>query len=213
MPASSRNSVSFCLFVVFEEKISHVDEARLQAIPGLQKVYLYTPDRAHDPFLNDGAPPPLALQFYFRTLAELEAARYDALGLGGAASCQAMQVRTYVAEPVREPYCTYLVGYEGPAEDPAAWLAYYLAHHPPLMGKLPGIRELEIYTPVEWGGAAPWRKVNWLQRNKVAFDDAAALTAALESPVRREMRADYARLPRFSGAVKHYAMATRRLLS
>jgi hypothetical protein len=47
-----------------------------------------------------------------------------------------------------------------------------------------------------------------MQRNKVAFDSAEALTAALNSPVRKEMRADYAALPPFSGRVTHYPMAT-----
>ena len=204
--------MSFCLFAVFGEPLS-VDEERLARIPGLEKAHVYTPDRAHDPFLNDGAPPPLALQLYFRTLGALEAVDYPALGLAATATCQAMRVRTFVSQPVRQPYCTYLVSYEGPAEDPAAWHARYLAHHPPLMAKLPGLRELEVYEPVAWRAAVPWTRVDYLQRNKVAFDDAAALSAALDSPERRAMRADYAKLPKFSGAVKHYPMATRRLLS
>jgi hypothetical protein len=76
------------------------------------------------------------------------------------------------------------------------------------MAKLPGIRELEIYTPVQWVCAPGWRRMECMQRNKVAFDSAEALTAALNSPVRKEMRADYAKLPAFSGRVTHYPMAT-----
>ena len=45
------------------------------------------------------------------------------------------------------------------------------------------------------------------------FDSAEALTAALNSPVRKEMRADYAKLPAFSGRVTHYPMATSVLSS
>ena len=82
-----------------------------------------------------------------------------------------------------------------------------------MMARLPGLRELEIYTPVVWVAQTPWRKVDFLQRNKVAFDSAAALSDALDSPVRREMRADFGQLPPFSGAVKHYPMSTRLLLS
>ena len=108
-----------------------------------------------------------------------------------------------------QPYCTYLVAYEGPAEDEAAWHAHYLAHHPPLMARLPGICELEIYTRVDWVAPPAWRRAHCMQRNKVAFDSPEALTAALHSPVRQAMRADYARLPPFSGAVRHFAMATR----
>jgi uncharacterized protein (TIGR02118 family) len=109
-----------------------------------------------------------------------------------------------------EPWCTYLVRYEGPAEDPQAWLARYLAHHPALMLRLPGIRELEIYTAIDWIGAMPGRRVRSLQRNKVAFDSPDALNAALDSPERRAMRADYAQLPPFSGRVLHFPMLTRR---
>jgi hypothetical protein len=48
-----------------------------------------------------------------------------------------------------------------------------------------------------------------MQRNKVVFDSPEALTAALHSPVRHEMRADFNAFPPFSGPVRHYAMATR----
>jgi hypothetical protein len=76
------------------------------------------------------------------------------------------------------------------------------------MAKLPGIRELEIYTPLEWRCPSHLRRVRHLQRNKVAFDSRAALAAALDSPVRREMRADFARFPPYRGRVTHYAMST-----
>ena len=66
-------------------------------------------------------------------------------------------------------------------------------------GELPGIRELEIYTPMN-GGPPQLRRVRHLQRNKVTFDSRAALEAALASPVRLEMRADFARFPAYSGA-------------
>jgi hypothetical protein len=51
-----------------------------------------------------------------------------------------------------------------------------------------------------------------MQRNKVAFDNPAALTAALESPLRHEMRAHFRALQRFSGGVTHFPMSTRAVL-
>jgi hypothetical protein len=48
-----------------------------------------------------------------------------------------------------------------------------------------------------------------MQRNKVAFDSPDALKAALNSPVRHEMRADFKSFPAFSGPNMHFAMATR----
>jgi uncharacterized protein (TIGR02118 family) len=201
--------VSFCLFAVFSEPFEGIPPL-VRGIRGLDRLHVYTPGRAHDPFLDDGAAPPLVLQLYFDSLPLLEAACAGALR-PAQASCevQAMLVRAFpVPQPRQDPLCTYLVAYEGSAEDEEAWHAYYLAHHPPLMAKLPGIRELEVYTPVQWACPEGWRQSRCMQRNKVAFDSAEALTAALSSPVRKEMRADFAKLPAFSGRVTHYPMAT-----
>ncbi|HEV2301806.1 MAG TPA: EthD family reductase [Stellaceae bacterium] len=205
--------------------------AILKRAPGLEKALLFTPERAHDPYLDDGPPPILAAQLYFAEIAALEAAlaRRGPLqpladageipSLAGAqATQQAMLARIF---PVPDPQprtpaggfpCSYLVAYEGAAQDPDLWLAYYLEHHPPLMARLPGVREIEIYTRLDWCGFLPFRRALHLQRNKVAFDDKAALDAALDSPARHEMRADFAKFPPFDGRVSHYAMATRRLL-
>jgi hypothetical protein len=54
------------------------------------------------------------------------------------------------------------------------------------MARFPGIRQIEIYTRLDWLGALPWRRVDYMQRNKVVFDSPAALKAALNSPVRHE---------------------------
>jgi hypothetical protein len=107
------------------------------------------------------------------------------------------------------PYCTYLVSYEGEAEDLNAWLDHYLDKHIEHMARFPGIRELEVYTRLDWISQLPWPRVNFMQRNKVAFDSPAALTQALHSPVRHEMRADFKAFPPFTGPVNHFAMATR----
>jgi hypothetical protein len=112
-----------------------------------------------------------------------------------------------------EPYCTYLVSYEGEADDLNAWHAHYLERHTRQMAMFPGIRELEVYTRLDWVSRLPWPRVNFMQRNKVAFDSAAALDRALNSPVRHQMRADFKTFPRFSGPNTHYAMATRLLES
>ena len=179
--------------------------------PSCRRALLHTPAQAHDPFLDDGTPPATVAQLYFDSIAELEAA---AVALGRDwIGAEAMSVRSF---PVPEPripacgaYCTYLVAYEGPAQDEAAWHAHYLADHPPLMARLPAIRELEVYLPLDWRCPPQLEARRHLQRNKVAFDSTEALTAALNSPVRQEMRASYASLPAFSGGVTHYPMITR----
>ena len=198
------------------------------ATPGLQQALLYQPEHASDPYLDDGAPPLLGLQLDFADIAVLEAAlgphghlqalavRDDFPSLARAsAHQQAMVTRRFPVSdpafqtPAGQPFCTYLVAYEGAADDLPAWLAYYIAHHPPIMARFPGIRGIEIYTRLDWCGALPWPRADCMQRNKVVFDSPAALTAALNSPVRHDMRADFKNFPPFTGRNTHYPMATR----
>jgi len=227
--------MDFCLFI---EHGPGADAARLQAlleapdtarrlggIPGLSSALAHTPARAHDPFLAAAPPPALVLQLYFDRLLALEAAAARGGPLGALAESLAQAAgepgawetvltRRYpVPQPrpadATESWCSYLVAYEGPAVDAHAWMHHYLTQHPPLMRQLPGLRELEICSPLEAVAFLPGRRLRQLQRNKVAFDSPQALDAALHSPVREEMRRDFTAFPPFSGKVTHHAMTTR----
>jgi hypothetical protein len=227
--------MTLCWFAQADAPNATVTEAELRwvaetiaPVPGVTEALLYTPAMTHDPYLNDGPPPALALQIYFNAIEHLEAAlsaggplmafadpaRLPSLS-GAAFTQQAMLCRSFAVPdkvfrtaPGAFP-CTYLVAYEGSAEDLPAWLSHYLAHHTVIMTRFPGIRRVEVCTRIDWCGALPWRRVDHMQRNKVVFDDADALTAALNSPVRHEMRADFANFPPFTGPVSHFPMATR----
>jgi len=191
--------------------------------PGLANGLIFTPSTTSDPYLNDGAPPVLGLQLDFADIADLEAGlardgnlqALPELLAGADVAQQAMLTRHFPVPdaqfrtPPGEPHCTYLVSYEGEAEDNNVWLSYYIAHHPPIMARFPGIRQIEISTRLDWCGFLPFRRVDYLQRNKVVFDSPAALTAALNSPVRHEMRADFKNFPPFSGGNTHFPMLTR----
>lgn len=200
----------------------------LKNTPGLIEARLHTPAVAHDPMLDDGAPPALVIQLFFETIDALETAcapqgylqrlaRTDAvLALNGHAGSQvtqqAMLVRPYPVPAVASPSvtrCTYLVTYEGPADDTAAWLWQYLDGHPALMARLPGIRGIEIFSRLDWCGFLPWPRVGMMQRNQVVFDDPEALSAALNSPLRAEMREHFRGLPPTHGAVTHFPMLTQ----
>ena len=195
----------------------------IAATPGLSRGLIFTPSTTSDPYLNDGPPPSLGVQLYFDDVAAMEAAlapggHLQALpareALAGEATQQAMLVRPFAVPdpafrtPPGELPCTYLVAYEGQADDLNAWLAYYIGSHPPIMARFPGIREIEIYTRIDWCGFLPWRRVDHLQRNKVVFDSPSALTEALNSLVRHEMRADFAKFPPFTGPNTHFPMST-----
>jgi uncharacterized protein (TIGR02118 family) len=202
-------------------------EQVVTATPGLARGLICTPAQTHDPYLDDGRPPALALQLYFADIAALQAvvapggylqalAAPDALpSLRGAAVMQqAMLACAFPVPDARsasEQRCSYLVTYEGVATDMNAWIAHYSEHHTAIMARFPGIREIEVCTPIDWRGSLPWPRVDAMLRNKVVFDSPEALTAALNSPVRHDMRADFQRFPPFAGEVTHFPMATRSL--
>ncbi len=208
--------------------IDAATEARLADLlaqtPGAGEILIHTSASTHDPYLDDGPPPTLALQVYFDDIAALEAACAKAghlqalqAALPGltSASQQAMLARafpvpdaTFRTPPGAKP-CTYLVAYEGQAENLNAWLDYYIASHPPIMARFPAIRQIEICTRIDWITHLPFPAISHMQRNKVVFDDQTALTAALNSPTRHEMRADFAHFPPFTGPTSHYPMHTR----
>jgi hypothetical protein len=199
----------------------------LATTPGLARGLIYTPAATHDPYLDDGRPPALVLQLYFPGIAALESALArdgclqalaapDALpSLRGAdVTQQAMLARDF---PAPEPAgadgtsCAYVVAYEGAAEDLNAFVSHYVASHTAVMARFPGIREIEVCTRIDWCGFLPWPRANAMLRNKVVFDDPAALTAALNSPARHEMREDFKLFPAFTGPVTHYPMLARAL--
>ncbi len=226
--------MSQCLFLSFRSEARTLPAAErdkldelLRATPKLAKALVHTPAETSDPYVKDGPSPSLVLQLYFKELPELETAvsraghlvaltsHDDFPALAGAeVAQQAMLVRPFVVpDPAfktapGEPHCTYLVSYEGEAEDLNAWHTHYLEHHTKHMAMFPGIRELEVYTRLDWVSLMPWRQLNFMQRNKVVFDSTAALHDALNSPVRHAMRADFNTFPKFSGPNNHFAVAT-----
>jgi uncharacterized protein (TIGR02118 family) len=225
----------FCHFLTFihsdaKARLSSEDRERVATLirrtPGLARAQLFTPAAARDRYIDDGPPPMLMLQLYFQrlevledaagadgTLQELARAMPSSLA-GSAVSHQVMWTRSYptpapfaVSAPDRRS-CSFLVHYPGEADDLNQWHTYYLQQHPQIMFRFPGIREIEIYTRVDWIDALPWQRVHYFQRNKIAFDSAAALEQALHSPTRQEMKADREHFPPFSGGNVHHPMET-----
>lgn len=195
----------------------------LMQVPRLYEAMIYTPATARDAYVEDGVPPPLGIQLHFARLEDLEAActpdgalasllaRMPSLA-GTRATAQAFWRRTWpVPDPQGPAACSFVVHYPGPAQDMNAWLAHYIAGHPPLFQRFPGIRGIEILTRVDWVSGLPHEKVHHMQRNRVVFDSPDALTEALQSPVRHELRADFHTFPPFEGGNFHYPMWTQTL--
>jgi uncharacterized protein (TIGR02118 family) len=229
--------MSLSLFMYFadptgERRIAPSDLARVveavRIIPSLTEGLIFTPPGrvVEHPFMDDGTPPVLALQLRFPDLASVEAATAadgvvaELAATRGLPSLegldithQAMVTRPFPVDDPRHPPgtgspCSYLVHYPGAAEDLNAWLRHYLEHHPAIMRTFPGIRQIEIFTRIDWVDALPSRRVNYMQRNKLVFDSPEALSASLLSDVIKNMRADFRSFPPFTGGNIHYPMST-----
>ncbi|SAK82161.1 EthD protein [Caballeronia temeraria] len=211
-----------CLFLIgASQQQSLPDIAPLQGTDGLRSLVVHEPiaQRVDPRIAPAGDAPSCVLQLYFDELAALEAAAgpggpiHRALReplTAGRFMQQVMAVRALLPPgppaQARVQRCTYLVAYEGPAEDFNTWLAHYMQHHAPLMSTLPALREMEIYTRIDCTSGLPCARVDAMQRNKVVFDDASALADALASPVRESMRRDFHDLPPYRGLTPHFAM-------
>jgi uncharacterized protein (TIGR02118 family) len=205
-----------CLFLIGDAAL---DASALQRaasnVEGLRRLIVHEAmDGQVDPRIaTSDDTPPCVLQWYFDDLARLEAACerdgpiHRALQ-GRSFAQQAMAVRSFKQASAQHgtQRCTYLVAYEGVAEDFNAWLTHYLEHHPPLMLQLPALRELEIYTRMDCASGLPFAHANAMQRNKVVFDNSAALIDALASRIRDAMRRDFHALPPYTGETPHFAM-------
>ncbi|WP_347557619.1 hypothetical protein [Robbsia sp. KACC 23696] len=199
----------------------------VNATPGLGRARYYTPESASDFYTDDGPSPTFAMQLDFEKIEMLEAAIAEAGHLHVAAqalppifaACDVeQQVMLRRPFPVADPTpavaegalpCQFLVHYPGHAEDFDAWINYYLTHHPQIMFDFPGVREIEIFTRLDWLDAMPWRRVHYMQRNKLMFDSAVAITEAMHSPVRHRMRQDFEQFPPFVGSNIHHPMSAR----
>lgn len=202
--------------------------AVLAGLSGVETLDLYIPENSHDPMLDDGAGPLLTAQTGFASLEALEAgiaapALSEALGDladGPASACtiahDAMELKFFPVAgedrpaPLTAPV-SYVVRYHRPADDEAHFVEHYCAHHPPVLGKFPKIRNVMCYLPLDWIDPLGVPRADYLLGNEVVFDSLGDLNAALASDVRHELREDYKTLPPFHGRNTHYAMRRERL--
>jgi hypothetical protein len=195
------------------------------ALAGLTSHDLYVgAPGAKDPLVDDGAGPLLIVMLAFTNAQALDTAIANAgfaaplarLPHGLHAAGEAMECRHYqvagAAAPaeLRAPF-SYVVRYRRPAEDEAAFIANYVATHPPTLARLPAIRNVMCYFPLDRGNPPGLAKSNYLLGNEVVFDDVAAFNGAMASPVRQELRAHFRAFPPFSGANTHYPMLRTRM--
>lgn len=192
-------------------------------LPGLSALdtYVMVENGAHDPFNNDKVGPLLIAMPEFGSVEALTSAcgaieqGLSQLPAGVNATVTAMERKFYsvgqqtAPEPLRAPF-SYVVRYHRPAEDEAAFIANYVATHPETLGKLPSIRSVMCYFPI---GTPPskYPAADYMIGNEVVFDTVVDFNAAMQSPVRQELRAHFREFPAFTGANTHFPMTRIRL--
>ncbi len=196
----------------------------LLSLPGVAHVDMYSPadGGARDPFVAAAAAPLVAAIAHFRTEADLRMAiSSDTLGrwlrttpAGTLLTATPMSRRVYaVDEPRAEPRDSvyrYVVRYHGPSEAAAGFADHYERTHPPLLAKLPRIRAIECYRPIVALRTPQCEPADYLVGNEVEFDSAEDFNAAMASPARAALRADFEALPRTFRDNTHFAMRLER---
>lgn len=205
---------------------SDAAERAWSALPGLGALDLYRPisGGAHDPFNDDGPGPRFVAMLAFPSRDALAQAIQSAPfalsldGLPGGLSLTgtSFERRFYPVAGETMPAAltapfSYLVRYYKPAQDAAAFIQNYVDTHPGTLAKLPGIRSVMCYFPLGLvaNGTAP---ADYIIGNEVAFDDIAAFNAAMQSPVRQELRRHFHEFPPYSGRNTHYPMSRTRVV-
>jgi hypothetical protein len=193
-------------------------------LPGLANFDLYVPaaGSSRDPFVDDGPGPLMLVMLDFATPGALaDALAGDAIAgplsrlpEGVVATASALERRFYpvggACGPLAAPF-SYVVRYHRPADDEPAFIANYIASHPPTLARLPGIRSVMCYFPLDDFNSRHVPSAGYMIGNEVAFDSIADFNAAMASPVRQELRAHFRAFPPFSGANTHYPMTRDRV--
>ena len=197
--------------------------AELAGLPGVRSVLLYTQGNYDDPYLDDAAGPFLLCRTEFNSVGALFAAleaNADKLNFAEPAQLPAFKgsVRDEVMLGVQYPTTpdpwgrdplgetAYFVTYPNTAADRDSFIAYYTAHHPPLLGQLPGIRATVLYTPTDMTSPLATTPADHMLICDVSFATLDALNASLQSDVRKVLREDYRQFPPFEGDPIHSAM-------
>ncbi len=197
------------------------------SLPGLTAFDLYVPAAgcAKDPMVDDGLGPLLLMMLEFSSVAALEqaarsqnfAAPFSTRPAGLVLSADAMERRSYpvlgetATAPLSAPF-SYSVRYHRPAEDETRFVDFYLINHPPLLARLPGVRNVICYLPLHGINPAGLPSADYMLGNEVVFNTIKAFNAAMASEQRRELRADFTRFPRFTGPNTHYPLDRTRLV-
>lgn len=195
----------------------------LLPLPGILHADIYLPTAGGaDPFVVPAAGPLIAAIVHVRTEDDLRTAiasvafeRWLAQRPAGLTlTATPMSGNAYAVDgpraELRRTAYRYVVRYHGSREAAASFADHYERTHPPLLAKLPRIRAIECYRPLGALRAPHCEPADYLIGNEVEFDSAEDFNAAMISPARVALRADFDALPRVFRGHTHFAMRRER---
>jgi uncharacterized protein (TIGR02118 family) len=185
-------------------------------------VYWSATAAARDPFTAASHEPLVFVIACFRSCASLHAAMdhvafrewVEATPHGLALTTTPLRVAAFPVDEPRIGGCAaphvYVVRYYGPRKEASGFAAHYERTHPPLLARLPRIRAIACYRPAAKSAPARCNAADYLIGNEVEFDCAEDFNAAMASPARATLRADFEALPRVFRDNRHFAMRRER---
>ena len=194
-------------------------------------VDLYTPSSGDhtDPFVDDRDGPILMVQTGHADLLDVQkflvspafaaASVLGAAGISGLCLTHDVMTQEFFAvgddeapRPMEAPL-SFVVRYHEPCEDSAVFTGHYRQGHATALAQLPAIRNVLVYARTEWDDPSSVERAEYLLGNEVVFDSLDHLNAALNSPLRHELREHYKSFPGWSGHNTHYAMDRVRIVA
>ena len=195
----------------------------LHQADGNSRIEAFTPRRVNDPYLGNETGKLLIVQATFASRDALERAMSDT-GVSAALASMPSHANAHVTDeaftvhacplmdgstPPRRAPVSFVVRYYRPIDREREFTEYYIAHHPPIMARFPGIRNIYCYLPVEWRRTNSIAQSECFLGNEIVFDSVESLAAALNSDVRHDLREDYRHFLPHEGDVTHFAMSRR----
>lgn len=216
--------MTYTLFITISDSPETAPAAREWALSvdqeSLTSLILHTPvSGQNDPYTRDSTPPDLMIQADSHDVDRLATLVRD----GDLATAKEGGVTFDIFETIVCPVSgepggnssaplSFNVRYHAPVTDEKKFVEHYLAHHPPLLAALPGVRQIFCYVPVAWTGPAAIPRSNCILGNQVDFDSLEALNISLASDARHRLRDDFNAFPVTPGPNTHYALLKEEIL-
>ena len=201
----------------------------LKAEKAVHAVEMYTPEPGDVPVLDDVPAPAIIIQIDMenadaaQTLvqsAKFQQTFMDKSGPGPGIEKINLEVTEAVhfplagkeTPPPRTAPLSFVVRYYGPVQDGSQFVDLYTEHHPPILAKFEGIRNVLCYLPLHWRTSGEVMDDRLIIGNEVVFDDLDTMKHAFATDVLDKAMEDRKLFQKF-GYSTHHAMHRERVFT